>query len=94
MKGFIERAIKAVDIEKITADVMSSLIIKNLDMYFVVQKFPDSEEYDFVGMTYNRDSARTLSLQNGKIWPCKILHLDFGKLATLMEKLEVVDEIT
>ena len=93
MNALIERALQSIDLEAITREVFRKLVIKNLDMYFVVYRLPDCEEYNFVGMAYSKQAAKTLWLENSKKYPCKVLKFDMGKLVTLVEKLGGTEEI-
>ena len=88
-----ERFMEHVDLEEVTREVLSKLVIKNIDMYFVVYKLHDMAEYTFVGMAYSEQAARTLWLENSKKYPCKILRFDMGKLVTLVEGLGGTEEV-
>lgn len=93
MNRLIERAIQSIDIKAITKDVMSTLVITNLDMYFVVHKFDGEDDYDFVGMAYSEASAKSLARQNNSRIPCKIFRFDMGKLVALVENMGAAEEI-
>lgn len=93
MKGLIERAIKAVDIEQVTKDFLETLTVKDLELYFVVRQLPDVEDYEFVGLAYSEQAAGVLWLESAKGYPCKILRLDIGKALTLAEKRGLVENI-
>jgi len=94
MKGIIERAIASIDLEAITTDVMSKLVISKLEMYFVVYQLPDSDTYEMVGMTYSEKAAKLLWLENSKKYPCKILKFDMGKLLHIVEQMGATEEIS
>ena len=101
-----ERILEHIDLEEVTKDVLSKLTITDLDMYFVVRKhdfggiehnFPPDmlpdPTYEFIGMTYSEQTAQLLRIDSSKASPCKIFKLDMGKLVTLMEKLDGVEEV-
>jgi hypothetical protein len=96
MKGLIERALEAVDLEHITKDVLSSLAVRGLEIYFVVRKPNHVEEhewttqYEFVGLAYSKSAAGNLWLESGKAGPCRILELDMGKALELAEEAGIV----
>jgi len=98
MKGIIERALASIDIETITTDVMSKLVISKLEMYFVVRDKPgevrDEDSYEIVGMTYSERAAKQLWLESSKAQPCKIFQFDMGALVKLVEKFGAAKEIT
>ena len=92
---FIEQAIKAMDIERVVTDVMSRLVITNLDLYFVVDYQPGAETYDFVGMAYSLEAAKKLLEEEKKhIYDGKILRFDMGKLVTLVEKMGGAEKVS
>jgi len=94
IEKLIERILEHIDVTEIVREVMANLTIQNLDLYFVVQQLPDSENYDFIGMAYSRQSADTLALENSKAFPCKIIRFDMGKLVALVERLGAAKDIS
>lgn len=93
LEDLIERIMQHIDIEAIAAEVMPTLKIEGLDVHFVVQPLPDSDNYDFIGLAYGREAAEELWLEHSKKHPCKIFRLDMGKLVELIEKLGGVEEV-
>ena len=80
--------LKSFNVEKIAQEVMSNLIIKDIDMYFVVEEWEDEEEYHFLGMAYSAKAARKLAdAEDADGDRVKIIRFDMGKLVTLIEKL-------
>lgn len=82
-----------INLEEMTSDIVSKLKFKNLEVYFVVYELPDQADYEFVGITYNKQSAMLLAMENSKKVPCKIFRLDLGKLIGLAEKSGLAEEI-
>lgn len=84
------------DLEEVTREVMSKLIITSLDMYFVVRTSPESDNNEFVGLAYDRESAERLRLwkeyEGGPI-PCKILKLNPDKALTLGEQAGILEVV-
>lgn len=76
-----------IDLEEVTREVLGKLVVTDLDLYFVVKKFPDVEDYDFVGMTYNRGAAMLLREKQADKSSISVFRFDMGKLVTLVEKL-------
>jgi hypothetical protein len=96
MNQLIEKLLKHLDIEELVQDIMSKLVLKDFDMYFVVDQQPDVEDYDFLGMAYSLKAARGLLEEresNGHIYEGKIFRFDMGKLVTLVEKFGGTEEV-
>lgn len=91
----LEKAMEHIDMDAIAREVMSRLVLKDLELYLVVRKFEDSETADFVGVTYSEDAAATLAFENGagSHYPCTILQIDMSKLADVAVKAGVAREI-
>ena len=96
MNQLIEKLLKHLDIEELVQDILAKLVIKDLDMYFVVDQQPDVPDYDFLGMAYSLKAAKGLLKEredNGHIYHGKILRFDMGKLVTLVEKFGGTEEV-
>ena len=91
--SIVERLLSSIDIDAITKDVMSKLVVKDLELFFVVKQFPDSDDYELVGMTYSKDAARELRDAQSKRWPAKIIQLDMGKLLKIVEDMSAIREV-
>jgi len=92
MSSLVERLMGSIDLEAITKDVMSKLVISKLEMYFVIHKPHDSEHYELLGMTYGEGSAKKLRDENKKLKP-KIIQLHMGKLLKLLEDMGGIEEV-
>lgn len=90
--SLVERLLSSIDIEAITKDVMSKLVVSKLEMYFVIHKLHDSEHYELIGMTYGEESAKKLRDENKKLKP-RIIQLDMGKLLRLIEDMGGIEEV-
>lgn len=90
IEHLIERFMEHIDIEEITRDVMSTLIIKDIDIYFVVEPI-DADEivgYKFLGMAYSEAAARELAdSEDADRDRAKIFRFDMGKLVSIVERL-------
>jgi len=83
-----EKFMEKVDVEAIAREVMSNLIIKDIDMHFVVEKWDGEDGYNFLGMAYSVEAARKLAdYEDAGKERVKIIRFDMGKLVTLIEKL-------
>ncbi len=91
LESMIEKAMKHIDMEEITAQVMADLKITDLDMYFVVYKPDGFDEYEFVGMAYSIASARELRDDSGG--GGEILKLDMMKMVPLAKKMGFVETV-
>ena len=89
-KGIIERALEAIDMEKMTHEFMSSFTLKGMEMYFVVRQLPDSDHYDFVGLAYSKSAAGKLWIEANRDGKAKVLELNLGKALTLAEEAGIV----
>jgi len=90
MKSIFERALEAVDIEKIVKDVTANLTVKDLELYFIVQQFPDSDHHNFIGLAYSKDAAGKLWIEATRSGPTKIMKLNFGKAITLAQQAGII----
>ena len=88
-----ERIMERLDLEAVTKDVLSKLIITDLDLYFVGYQMPDCEGYTFVGMAYNEQAAEIIWLENSKLYPCDIFRLDMDKVVTLISESDIAEKI-
>jgi hypothetical protein len=105
IETLIEKAMEHIDMEAVTRDVMSKLILKEVDLYFVVER--SNEEihpcigtaqvlpaYTFLGMAYSESAAKKLADEEDADGErAKILRFDMGALVTLVEKLGATKEI-
>ncbi len=88
IESMVKRFAEHIDIEELTREVMASLIIKDIDMYFVVEKPDGQDEYEFLGMAYSATAARKLADEEDPDRErAKIIRFDMGKLVQLVEKL-------
>lgn len=92
MISLIEKMMGSIDLEAITRDAMSKLVITKLEMYFVVHKLPDNEHYELVGMTYSEAAAKKLAAENHKLKP-RIIRFHLGKLLKLVEDMGAIEEV-
>ena len=91
-----ERIMEHVDLDEVTKDVLSRLVVTDLDLYFVVDQQPGRDVYEFVGMAYNREAAETLLQEvegSTHVYDGKILRVDLGMLLTLAERAGAAEEV-
>jgi hypothetical protein len=93
IEHLIEKAMEHIDMEEITAEVMKDLKITDFEMYFVVDKLPDAEDYDFLGMAYSMKSAVELMAEANAYDP-EILLLDIAMLVPLAKELGFVRKVS
>ena len=93
LESLVERAMEHIDMEEITAQVMSDLKITDFEMYFVVDAQPGGEEYDFLGMAYSLKSAVAIKEEANNAYHPEILKLDIAKLVPLAKKLGFVSKV-
>ncbi len=92
MVHLIEKAMEHIDMQAIAAEVMQDLQIDNLELYFVVREVP-YEGYEFVGIAYSLKTAGLMKIESSKRYPCKVFKLDLGKLVTVMEGMNALEEV-
>jgi hypothetical protein len=88
-----EKILEHINIEEVTKDVLSSLTVKNLEIYFVVRKPDGQDDYEFVGLAYSKGAAETLWCEATKEGSCKILALDLGKALNMAEEHGIVKAV-
>ena len=93
LESMIEKAMEHIDMEEITAQVMQDLKITDFEMYFIVDKQPDCEGYDFLGMTYSMKSAVEL-MTGASAYDPEILKLDIAALVPLAKELGFVENVS
>ena len=96
IETLIEKAMEHIDMEAIAADVMKDLKINELELYFIVDKPPGTDDYEFLGMTYSLPAAREMvSGLKHPPYAASILKLDLGKLLALFAKMDlgIVEEV-
>lgn len=92
IEHLIEKVISKLDVKEIAADVMSKMKIEKLDMYFVISSLHDSDQYELIGMTYNKEAAQELRKDN--LWQDpRVIKLNMGKLLKLLEEMNAVEEV-
>lgn len=64
-------------------------------IYFVVKQYPDSENYDFVGIAFDEKTAGELKEKEDRYstFESKVLRLDLGKAIATVEKAGLCEEI-
>jgi hypothetical protein len=85
------RLARKLNLDEVVEDVIHRLKLHSLDLYFVVEHFQDSEDYEWVGLAYSREAAKEI---RGRRKNMKILKLDVGKLLTLAEKAGGVEDVS
>ena len=93
MMFLLERIMSNIDLEAVTKDAMSKIVITELEMYFVVHRLLDNEHYELVGITYSKESAKKLRDSNCKFEP-RIIQLHLGKLLRIVEDMGGIEEVT
>ncbi len=92
----LEQLLEHLNLETIVTEVMKDLKITDLDIYFVVDKQPDSEEYELLGMAYSMKSAsKVLEEQNRRrhTWEPEILKLDMSKLIAMIKAVGGLERV-
>jgi hypothetical protein len=92
MISLVEKIMGSLDLEAVTRDVMSKLVISKLEMYFVVHQLPGSDRYDLLGMTYSEGAARKVAGENRKLHP-RIIKFNMGKLLKIVEDMGAIEEV-
>ena len=80
-------------LESISREVRKELVVRDLELYFVVQEIPDSQDYRCLGSAYSQPAAKKLWLSHRREGPCSILRIDLGKLLPLIERLGAIEKI-
>ena len=94
IEHIIERFIEHIDVEEITREILLTLVIRDIDLYFVVEKPDGQDGYDFLGMAYSEAAAKKLAdAEDADGERAKIIRFDMGKLVTLVEKLGGTEEV-
>lgn len=89
-----EKIMEHIDLEEVTADVMSKLTVTDLQLFFVVRNMPDTEGLEFVGMAYSKEAANLIWVENSKRYPCQILEMDLDKAMDLAQQVGILKEVT
>jgi hypothetical protein len=92
MMSLLERIMGSIDLEAVTKDAMSKIVVTELEMYFVIHQMPDNEHYELIGMTYNKASAKKLRDANRKLQP-RIIQFHLGKLLKIVEDMGAIEEV-
>lgn len=93
IEHLIEKAMEHIDMEQITADVMADLKIMDLEMYFVVDKQPDCEDYDLIGMAYSEKSAKEMKA-DAEAYAPEVLKLNIAKLVPIAKEIGAVEVVS
>lgn len=90
-----EKLMEHIDLEEVTAEVLSKLTVTDLEMYFVVRYPQGTEEPEFVGLAYSKSAAGNLWIEGSKGSPQKvqILKLNMAKAMELAVQAGVVDVV-
>lgn len=94
LEHMIEKAMKHIDMEEITSQVMADLKITDLDIFFVVREDQTLQGYEFIGMAYSLDSARELRDGDDHPLRAEILKLDMMTMVPLAKKMGFVETVT
>lgn len=88
-----EKIMEHIDLEEVTAEVLSKLTVTDLELFFVVRDMPDTEGLEFVGMAYSKEAANTLWVENSKAFPCQIMKMDLDRAMTLAREVGILEEV-
>lgn len=93
-----EKIMEHIDLEEVTAEVLSKLTVTDLELFFVVRDvykgdWPAPEGLEFVGMAYSEETANILWAENSKASPCKIMKMDLDRAMTLAREVGILEEV-
>lgn len=84
--GFIDKGMK----------VIMNTLLADLQMYFIVNKYPDSEGYDFMEMAFSLRSAQEIVAglhEREDSYAPEILELNMDRMLTLAKAVGIVEKV-